>query len=123
MVRSFALHLSQFHDRSAEVLLLSLFITVRCLSACGGNVSAGVQYHNPQIRKGSVILFKPSASAPNSITIPLKGLSRTAQYKLSYEDRSELDCVASGALLMDIGVNVSRMEGAEASEVIWIDER
>jgi hypothetical protein len=87
------------------------------------NVSAGVQYHNPHIRKGSVIVFKPSASAPNNITIPLKGLSRTAQYKLSYEDRSELDCVASGALLMDIGVNVSRMEGAEASEVIWIDER
>ena len=119
MVRSFAIQLSRFYDRTAEVLLLSLFIWC---DACGENVPAGVQYHNPQIRKGSVILFKPSASTPNSITIPLKGLSRTSHYRLSYEDRSELDCVASGALLMDIGFNVSRMEGAEASEVIWIEE-
>ena len=69
-----------------------------------------------------MILFKPAASAPTSTSIILKGLSRNAQYRLSYEDRSELDCVATGALLMDIGLNISRMDGAEASEVIWIDE-
>jgi hypothetical protein len=30
--------------------------------------------------------------------------------------------VASGAVLMDIGVNVTAMAGAEASEVIWLEE-
>ena len=69
-----------------------------------------------------MVLFKPAASAPNNATIRLKGLSRDSKYQLSYEDRVELDCVASGTLLMDIGLNISRMDGAEASEVIWIDE-
>jgi hypothetical protein len=34
----------------------------------------------------------------------------------------ELDCVASGTLLMDIGLNIPRMDGAEVSEAVWIDE-
>lgn len=85
-------------------------------------VLLGIQYQNVDIKKGSVMLFKPAASAPNSTTIPLKGLHRGAQYRLSYEDHEELDCVASGDVLMDGGLNISRMEGAESSEVIWIGE-
>jgi hypothetical protein len=52
----------------------------------------------------------------------LNGLSRDSKYQLSYEDRVELDCVASGTLLMDIGLNIPRMDGAEVSEAVWIDE-
>ena len=44
------------------------------------------------------------------------------RYHLSFEDRTELGLVASGAVLMDHGVNVTRMDGAEASEVVWLEE-
>ena len=41
----------------------------------GENYEA-VQFYNPTIRKGSVVIFKPSASAPAQLTLPLKGLRR-----------------------------------------------
>lgn len=44
------------------------------------------------------------------------------RYRLSFEDRTELGLVASGAVLMDHGVNVTKMVGAEASEVVWLEE-
>jgi hypothetical protein len=41
----------------------------------GENYEA-IQFHNPSLRKGSVVIFKPSASVPSQITLPLKGLRR-----------------------------------------------
>ena len=43
------------------------------------------------------------------------------RYQLSFEDRTDLGLVTSGAALMDYGVNVTRMDGAEASEVVWLE--
>ena len=82
----------------------------------------GMQYHNRERRQGSVVLFKPSAAAPNSTQVPLFGLTRGARYRLSYQDRSQLNAVVSGAVLMDQGLCVSGMNGAQASEIIWVDE-
>ena len=82
----------------------------------------GMQYYNDGLGKGSVLVFKPAATSPNSTTVRLKGLHRASSYKLSYQDRANLDTTASGALLMDRGLVISGMDDPEASEIIWIEE-
>ena len=82
----------------------------------------GMQYYNTKLRKGSLVLFKPGATAPDDTTVLLKGLERDKRYRLSFQDRSHLNGVSSGATLLDIGVNVTGMSGREASEVVWIEE-
>ena len=49
----------------------------------------GIQFFNTDINKGSVLLFKPSESAPDSKVIKLKGLDRKATYTLTFQDRKE----------------------------------
>jgi hypothetical protein len=51
-----------------------------------------------------------------------EGLKRGATYRLSYQERTQLDAVATGGALMDVGLTVAGMDGAEASEVVWLDE-
>jgi hypothetical protein len=83
----------------------------------------GLEYFNTKLNKGSVFLFKPSKSAidGNSKVIRLKGLNRSAEYTLVFQDRTNLNCVMTGARLMDHGIAVSGMNGDHASEIIWID--
>ena len=47
----------------------------------------GMQYFNPDLNKGSVLLFKPAGSAPDEKVIKLKGLDRKATYTLAFQDR------------------------------------
>ena len=83
----------------------------------------GLEYFNAALRKGSVFLFKPSAKAldGNSKVIKLKGLNRAARYALTFQDRTSLNCVMTGAQLMDTGIAVTGMAGDRASEIIWIE--
>ena len=83
----------------------------------------GLQFFNPDINRGSVFLFKPSAKAVDgdARTIKLKGLDRKAAYTLTFQDRTNLNCTATGAQLMDNGIAVSGMTGDGASEIIWIN--
>ncbi len=82
----------------------------------------GLQFYNPDIDRGSVFVFKPSDKAVDgdSKTILLKGLNRKANYKLQFQDRTELNCSKTGAQLMDEGIAITGMTGNEASEIIWI---
>ena len=83
----------------------------------------GLEYFNPQINKGSVFLFKPSAKAVDgaSKVIKLKGLKRNKRYTLTFQDRTALSCIITGQKLMDIGITVTSMTGDKASEIIWIN--
>jgi hypothetical protein len=83
----------------------------------------GLEYFNTDLRKGSVFLFKPSKKAADGDckVIRLKGLARSASYALTFQDRTNLNCLMSGAKLMDVGVTVAGMSGDCASEIIWID--
>ena len=83
----------------------------------------GMEYYNPDLDKGSVFLFKPSALAfdGDEKIIKLKGLDRSKTYTLSFQDRTNLNCTATGAKLMDEGIRVSGMAEQRASEIIWID--
>lgn len=83
----------------------------------------GLQYHNPDLDRGSVFLFKPSAKAidGDSKVVKLKGLDRKATYSLTFQDRVSLNCRKTGSELMDEGITVSGMTGDRASEIIWIE--
>ncbi|MFZ4397322.1 MAG: LamG-like jellyroll fold domain-containing protein [Kiritimatiellia bacterium] len=83
----------------------------------------GLQFFNPDLNRGSVFLFKPSAKAADgdAKTIKLKGLDRKASYSLAFQDRTNFNCTATGAQLMDNGIAVSGMTGDLASEIIWIN--
>ena len=83
----------------------------------------GLQYYNPDLEKGSVFLFKPSVLAfdGDAKVIKLKGLDRQATYSLSFQDRTNLNCVTTGGKLMTDGIVVSGMTGNRASEIIWIE--
>jgi len=82
----------------------------------------GLQYYNPDLNRGSLFLFKPSVKAVDgdSKVIKLKGLDRKAAYTLAFQDRTNLNCTATGAQLMDEGLTVSGMTGDHASEIVWI---
>jgi hypothetical protein len=83
----------------------------------------GLEYYNTAINKGSVFLFKPSTKATDgdSKVIKLKGLDKDTPYTLTFQDRTNLNCVMSGQRLMDIGISVTAMTGDNASEIIWIN--
>ena len=83
----------------------------------------GLQFYNPDLNRGSVFLFKPSAKAVDgdARTIKLKGLDRKASYTLAFQDRTNLNGTATGAQLMDNGIAVAGMTGDMASEIIWIN--
>ncbi len=81
----------------------------------------GVEYFNPSLNKGSVLLFKPSQNAPDSKVIRLRGLNRTATYQITFQDRKGQNRSMTGAELMDKGVEVRGMTGNYASEIVWIN--
>lgn len=77
----------------------------------------GIQYDNPAIGKGSVLLWQNGG--PASQTIKLKGLDRAKTYTLTFQDDPAQNSKRAGGTLMDDGI-VVRM-GANASEIIWIE--
>jgi len=81
----------------------------------------GMQFFNTELNKGSVLLFKPSKTAPDSKVIKLKGLNRNATYTLTFQDRKEQNTKKMGAELMNKGIEVKGMSGNLASEIIWIN--
>lgn len=81
----------------------------------------GVQYFNPNLNKGSVILFKPSASASEEKVIRLKGLDESKIYTLTFQDRKDQSTKMTGAELMKKGLSVKNMTGNFATEIIWIN--
>ena len=82
----------------------------------------GLQFYNPNVKRGSVFLFKPGADVPSNKAVRLKGLNPRGVYTLTFEERTGLNCVRTGSQLMANGINVSGMNGANASEIVWIEE-
>ena len=81
----------------------------------------GVMYADPDSSnsiKGLVFLFKPSEKAGNTCHLTLEGLDPAANYQLTFEDRPEQNCTATGADLMSKGLDVT-IEYV-GSELIWL---
>lgn len=80
----------------------------------------GLQFHNPDLDRGSVFVFKPSDQVPESQHINLRGLLRDKVYRVEFQDAKERSGTMTGAQLMDEGLTIT-LKGKEASEIIWLD--
>ncbi len=83
----------------------------------------GVMYADPDSEnniKGVVFLFKPSAEVSDTYKVIFEGLYEDTVYKLTFEDRPEQNCTATGSELMTNGINVEIKN--IGSELIWITE-
>ena len=67
-------------------------------------------------------MFKPSADVPPNKAVQLNGLNPSGVYTLTFQERTGLNCVRTGVQLMTNGIYVAGMTGANASEIIWIEE-
>jgi hypothetical protein len=87
----------------------------------------GLQFFHRELNKGSVFVFKPASvnttvpPVPDELTIRLKGLNLTAQYRLSFQDRPAQNSVQTGAALMSKGLHIAGLSGSFASEIVWIN--
>ncbi len=83
----------------------------------------GIMYADPDSEneiKGVVFLFKPSAEVSDTYNVVFDGLYEDTVYQLTFEDRPEQNCTATGADLMTNGLDVEiKYIG---SEMIWITE-
>lgn len=86
-----------------------------------GNTLDGMQFYNDDIAKGSVFIFRDKAGE-TAKQIKLKGLEEAATYKLTFEDRTNLNCEKTGKELMETGVYVSGITNVYDSEIIWIEK-
>jgi hypothetical protein len=91
------------------------------LPMCDGVNYDGMEYFNPAINKGAVILFKPSASVASSKTLYLKGLNPSEMYSITFQDGHGVNGTYTGAQLA-AGLDVTGMTGAYASEIIWMNQ-
>jgi hypothetical protein len=80
----------------------------------------GLQFHNPDLDRGSVFVFKPSDAVPESQYIKLRGLLRDKVYRVQFQDAKERSGTMTGAQLMDEGLTIT-LKGKEASEIIWLN--
>ncbi len=83
----------------------------------------GMMYADPDSEneiKGLVFLFKPSVEVSDTYNVVFDGLYEDTVYQLTFEDRPEQNCTATGADLMTKGIEVEiKYVG---SELIWITE-
>jgi len=93
-------------------------LTLRCCPKVNWD---GFQFHHRGLKRGSLLVFKPSPNVSSSQVIRLKGLDAATSYRLRFQDRTAQSATKSGAELMGAGLNISGMEGAFASEIVWVE--
>lgn len=71
--------------------------------------------------KGCVFLFKPSASAGETVSFRLSGLDAEKTYVLTCEDHADQNRSVSGSVLMGEGITF-RIGDPIGSDIIWITE-
>ncbi|MDO4420196.1 MAG: GH36 C-terminal domain-containing protein [Ruminococcus sp.] len=86
-----------------------------------GSTLDGMQFYNNSIEEGSVFIFRDKGGE-TAKTIKLKGLIENATYKLTFEDRTSLNCLKQGKELMESGIYVSGLNSVYDSEIIWIEK-
>ncbi len=86
-----------------------------------GSTIDGMEFYNKALEKGSVFIFRDKSGA-TSQNIKLQGLEENASYKLTFEDRENLNCTKQGSELMSTGINVTGLSSAYDSEIIWIEK-
>lgn len=82
----------------------------------------GMEYFDSKSGKGIVFAFRGAKAGEVSHVFRLKGLDRTAAYKIWTEDGSVADSVVTGAKLMDEGLEV-RLSKAGESELTYMQTK
>lgn len=81
----------------------------------------GIEYFDPQAKRGVVYLFKPAEENGNEVSkVKLRGLRDAARYRVTFEDHSNGDCEKSGNELA-AGIDV-RLCGGLVSELMFFEE-
>ena len=81
----------------------------------------GVEYFDPQRRRGLLYVFRGSSEREPRHTLLLQGLRPDRQYKLRFHDHSSPDRSVSGAELLEAGLTLS-LPVSNSSELVFIDE-
>lgn len=81
----------------------------------------GMMFYNNEIEEGSVFVFRDKGGE-TAKTVKLRGLEENTTYKLSFEDRTQLNCEKKGYELMESGIYVSNFDKAYDSDIIWIEK-
>ena len=106
------------HAPRPQRLSLRLSQPLRCVAQVNWD---GFQFYHRGLKRGSLLVFKPSPNVSSSQVIRLKGLDAATSYRLRFQDRTAQSATKSGAELMGAGLNISGMEGAFASEIVWVE--
>ena len=80
----------------------------------------GVQYWDPQERRGVIYAFRGTTEQKNSHSFILKGLEPSGRYMLRFYDHSSADRMATGRELMGPGLKV-KLPLQNSSELIFIE--
>jgi len=81
----------------------------------------GVEYWDPQRKRGVVYAFRGKTEEEPTHSFPLLGLQSDKRYRLRFHDHSATDRTVTGRELMHVGVKV-RLPVANSSELIFLDE-
>jgi hypothetical protein len=82
----------------------------------------GIEYFDPNTRRGVVYVFHGSAKEESTHSFVLKGLDRSANYQLRFHDHTSPDRSISGRELMTGGLKVA-LAAPYSSELVLIEER
>ena len=78
----------------------------------------GIEYYDPETKKGVVYIFKPAAQ-PDAATIRLRGVPADARYRVTFEDGSNPPVDKRGDELT-AGIDVT-LRGERVSELMFFE--
>ena len=81
----------------------------------------GIEYWSPESGKGVVYAFRGTTQTEGSHSFVLKGLTASAHYRLTLQDRSSSDRITTGHELMRSGLKV-KLPLHNSSELIFIQQ-
>jgi hypothetical protein len=79
----------------------------------------GIEYYDPEAKKGVVYLFKPGAQ-PDTMTVRLRGVPAETHYRVTFEDGSNRAVDNRGDELTT-GIDVT-LKGEGVSELMFFEQ-
>jgi hypothetical protein len=81
----------------------------------------GIEYWNPDTKRGVVYAFRGTTENEKSHVFPLQGLDASTQYRIRFQDHSSPDRTVTGQKLMQPGLQVT-LDIPNSSELIFIEQ-
>jgi hypothetical protein len=81
----------------------------------------GMEYFDPATKRGVLYAFRGSTQHEDSHVFRLRGLRETGVYRVTFQDRSSADYIATGKQLMRSGIKVQEPV-PNSSELVFFEE-